>query len=410
MTKEQSLLIDLINNVVFEKDLKTPVRGIDLGQVFFLSVSHSLSNIAYIGLKQNREKLGLSNQELEPFRGQYKGSLSFSSNQDFLLSELREILSKNKIRFMPLKGSVMKFYYPQTFYRTMSDIDILIADDNDALRRIDGILSENGFKNLGEKDKDKHFIKYMIPVEIHKTLASSDADDFEYFLGAWDRAVRKDDFEYEMTAEDFLIFHIRHMALHFKNGGIGVRFFLDLKICLDRFAADIDRDYCEGELKKLGLLKFARQSCRIARMWFGDEENARGSAPDERTRGGENARGGGPDGEIDDLFSEYVFNGGVYGNEHTSVAARKAIDSAAGKNSSKAAFIMRSVFPPYKMLKSSVLWVKTPILYPAGCAAYNLRRLKRLRTSRENAKIMLSVSDSNVEKVERLFKETGLLR
>ena len=41
----------------------------------------------------------------------------------------RYIIRRTQIDFMPLKGSILKGYYPQTHMRFMSDIDVLILLD-----------------------------------------------------------------------------------------------------------------------------------------------------------------------------------------------------------------------------------------------------------------------------------------
>ena len=64
------------------------------------------------------------------------------------LAQLDALLTHGQIPFLPLKGSVLRQYYPQPWMRTSCDIDVLVHPAD--LDRAVALLCENGF-TIGEK-------------------------------------------------------------------------------------------------------------------------------------------------------------------------------------------------------------------------------------------------------------------
>ena len=57
-----------------------------------------------------------------------------------------------------------------------------------------------------------------------------------------------------MSLEDEYIYNLIHLVEHFQNGGVGIRFVMDVYI-YNRIET-IDWEYIEAELAKLGLWEF----------------------------------------------------------------------------------------------------------------------------------------------------------
>ena len=91
-----------------------------------LAYKHSLSALTYQALKH----IGISQKELEQrYYAALKKSVVFEQER----KELYAYLNDNQIDFLPLKGIILKDYYPDPYTREFADNDILFDDSKDRL-------------------------------------------------------------------------------------------------------------------------------------------------------------------------------------------------------------------------------------------------------------------------------------
>ena len=102
-------------------------------------------------------------------------------------------------------------------------------------------------------------------------------------------------YTFEMSVEDELVFNIAHLAEHFKEGGAGVRFIIDVYVYS---RIDMDRAYVEQELKKLGLNEFYQNINDLAKHWFADGESS----------------------ELTEKLAGFIMAGGVFGDSENAAA------------------------------------------------------------------------------------------
>ena len=300
-------------------------------------------------------------------------------------------LSEARIPHIFLKGAVMRSYYPETWMRTSSDVDVLVPQDmlGSAVKALeDGI----GYRVRTREIHDVSiFSKSGVHLDMH-TLFEGDTEDCALLSSAWEMArgktqdgcdgeqAQNTDFERFLTPEHFYFYHVAHMAEHMRSGGCGIRTFIDLYLINSRLTFDrsaLDRLLCER-----GLYRFERAAVRLANAWMLGED-AKDLAP----------------------FEEYVLTGGVYGNVEQGVAVRRR--DGRGKFS----YIMRRIFMPYEELKQrhpsldGRRWL-TPV-YEVW-RWLSLIDPKRSKRSRSELKSTVKLDEEKRTSVADLFDSLGI--
>lgn len=197
--------------------------------------------------------------------------------------------------YMPLKGAVMKGYYPIFGIRQMSDVDVLI--DASLNEKVGEIMLGMGYTRSSYDDMNEEVYKKppIHQIEMHTYLASGKAGDalFDYYADVKDRLICEGGMRYRFTPEDMYLYMLVHEYKHYIRGGTGLRSLLDVYVYLKKFADSLDFEYIANECEKLGISDFEEHNRRTALALFG----------------------GGEVGEEDRDFLRYVVFSGVYGTE-----------------------------------------------------------------------------------------------
>ena len=215
-------------------------------------------------------------------------------------SQVAQILEGEKIPFLPLKGVVIRRKYPQPWMRTSCDLDVLVHEE-DLERAVDALVTQGGFENQG---RGYHDISLKAPngahVEVHFSLLEDGRfPEAEAIIGAvWEHAkpVKPGGMAYAMTDGMYLFHHILHMANHIREGGCGMRPFLDLWLLADTWKVG------EPLLEAGGLKTFAQGAEALAAVWFGGEAH---TAQTEH-------------------LEDYILRGGVFGTAGNQAAMHQA--------------------------------------------------------------------------------------
>lgn len=307
------------------------------------------------------------------------------------IAEVKDILDefeKRGIYCIPLKGIRTKTMYPASELRTMGDLDILYKPEQ--TKEMKMTMESMGYRCDGEAAKHDHYQKGSIIVEMHKTLLSAQSDAFQYFLGIWERAVPVNgkQFVYEMTLEDHYLFTLYHLIEHFVRGGIGIRMVLDIFVILEQ--PDLDREYVERELEKLGIAKFERKLRCLAYLWFGEKQERMGEERKE---------------ELEEL-ADYIVNGGIFGNQENDRQNNMLM------HKSRAAYLCSVVFPSYQTMRTVFPWLKTPVFLPIAWVVRVknvwMKRRGNVRIQMERAKAWEKKDDRESEMRKRFFERCGL--
>ena len=364
------------------ENLKASLPTADvLRALYETSKAHDLTHLIADALLKNK-LLDKQSAAGKAFFKQLQTAVFRYEQMEYELKSICEALDEKKIPHMPLKGAVVRVLYPEPWMRTSCDIDIYVQE-KDLATAASAIEKKIGYRSDG---KGAHDMQMFAPNGVHLELHYDLIEDSYYpqfkkvLSGIWDNAVpiREDGCTYKMTDEDFYFYHIAHTAKHFKNGGCGIRPFIDLWY-LEK-SLPYDREKTDTLLQECELLKFTQTARKLVRVWFGMEEHD----------------------ELSKETAEFVLAGGVYGV----LENRVAVQVSKGRFS----YFLYRVFPPYRELKKQYPRLKKcPILYPF----YTVRRWFNLLFVKDRAKNSLhewkvAMKKAEEKRVENLLQNLDL--
>ena len=311
-----------------EPNYTLPDMAIDqemYASLYALSKHHDKSHLLAAALEENGimpEHQGL----VAKLRKQYLLALSRTERIIYELDRIACTFEASEIPFLPLKGSVLREYYPRTWMRTSCDIDILIHP-NDLEAAQSALESKLGYPP--SSNRTSHDISYYtesgVHLELHFTLIESEVvgKEDKPLEHVWAHATLKEgkQFTYELDSQMFYYYHIAHMVKHFVLGGCGIRPFLDMYIYQTK--TGICAQEIAPWLEESGVLTFAREAETLAGVWFGGE----------------------PHTSLTRRMEDYLLKAGVYGSMENRVAIQQT------QKGGKWAYFWYRVWLPYSVLK-----------------------------------------------------------
>ena len=293
-----------------------------LPKITLLAQKHDVIHLIVFALKKNGLLDG-SNKNLE---SKMLTAVYRCEKLKYELTKLCAALEQAEIPFIPLKGSVLRQYYPEPWMRTSCDIDVLVHAED--LQRTVSYLADNlGYRRESQNSHDiSMFTQGGVHIEVHYDLVEDGRVNSaaEVLKSIWNVAVKRAEcnYQYEMPDEIFYFYHIAHMAKHFvSTGGCGIRPFLDIWVLNHRI--DFDREKREKLLSDGGLEVFAKQAELLSEVWFGNAEHT----------------------EITRRMEIYILRGGVYGTTTNRVAVQQQ------KQGGKLKYALSKIFIPYDIIK-----------------------------------------------------------
>ena len=282
---------------------------------------HDILHLLVLGLKKN----GLLTENEKSLHNQIFQAVYRYEQLQYELDSLCEALEKAQIPFLPLKGSVLRKYYPEPWMRTSCDIDILVHVED--LEKATAYLVDTlEFRKEGKNSHDVSlFSPTGIHLELHYDLVEDDRANSaaKVLENVWDRVVKRggSEYHYEMPDELFYFYHVAHMAKHFEGGGCGIRPFIDLLVLNNE--VEFDKEKRQSLLEEGGLSKFGSQVELLSEIWFGNAEHT----------------------EITGQIQDYILKGGVYGTNENRIAVQQQ------KQGGKFKYALSKIFLPYDVIK-----------------------------------------------------------
>ncbi len=295
------------------------------------------------------------------------------------INEICFCFDKNGIDYIPLKGAVLRDFYPKPWMRTSCDVDILVRD-NDLNRAVESLVKECSYTTDGKKTY--HDISLFSPfgmhLELHHNIKETIDKYDELLTQVWTFSVKSQENKHKhMQTSEFLMFHlIAHMAYHFVGGGCGLRSVLD--IWLLRQKLNLNDEVLYGLLEKAGLTRFFNTVIELSEYWFDDRAT------------------------VNDVVLEtekYVLLGGAYGTSKQNVASKRV------KQGGKFKYFISRIFMPYESLV--ILYpiiAKHKILTPFCQILRWFSVLFKTRRIKSEIRNVSTVSDEQSTKLEVLLK------
>lgn len=262
-------------------------EGMTLEGLYAYQNEQDVTNMAYVAL----QKLGFSAGQLKEFQEDYKLNMLREARFELGGQQVFDAFEKAEINFLPLKGAILKNYYPNPALRTFTDIDIYVGKD---FEKAEKELFELGYEKTGfdEHNDVGYSKKPSLHIELHKELFPDDYDFEGYFDEPFKHTDLKDGYKYYhlYKTDDFFIHVLCHLYKHFTFGGCGLRQYLDIYVMTKKM--ELDMDYIRSELKSFGMEGFLDTTLKLDRFFFDGEK---------------------PDDELIEI-AEFVFNNSTFGN------------------------------------------------------------------------------------------------
>lgn len=262
-TTEKTLddLVYLISNSLCNKRPESSrVQSMDLDEIYELASFHSIIALVAFSLET---VIPLPDKFDQAKKKAIRKLVLFDVERNKILQRM----SEEKIWHMPLKGSVLKGYYPKYGMREMSDNDILC--DSKRLNDVKCIMEQLGFScEKFEERVDDTYTNGLLAFEIHRFLFDEHENRHfhDYYKDIKQRLIpiEQNPFEYKFSPEDFYIYMIAHEYKHFIYGGTGLRSLVDTFVYLSKWHDSMDWNYIFGELEKLQIKEFEEQHRQLS--------------------------------------------------------------------------------------------------------------------------------------------------
>lgn len=271
-------------------EVKEAISPEMLEPLYELSRKQTLAHIA----GQALSKLGKLGQDevSRKFQEKSMGAVTNHIRMNHAFHSICKALEEAKLPYMPLKGSVLKQWYPETWMRISADIDILVhAEDHQAAVKC--LVDKCDCRYLIQSNHDVSLcFPGKIHIEVHHMLIEDTVSTAQekVLSQVWDTACQAEgsQYRYQMSDAMFRFYHYAHMSKHIKNGGCGIRPFMDLWVMNHLVKQDRTG---EENLIALGDLTAFYQILRWFRILFkgGIEQSAKELATNANTTKEESA-------------------------------------------------------------------------------------------------------------------------
>ena len=243
----------------------------DLKQLLIMARKHSVASMVCMAL----EKIAIFANADEAAKKQWFEAKNKAIRKNMLLdAERKAILHELEIQgiwYMPLKGSILKDWYPKPGMREMADNDILF--DPSGREQVREIFQNRGYKTVsfGKLNDDEYEKPPIYNFEMHVSLFPGTYKELaEQYENVKERLLPVDGtaYQFAFTPEDFYVFVLAHAHKHYSHSGTGVRTLADIYV-MDRHLGDImDRDEVEQKLTQLGIAEYEQHSRVLAEKLF----------------------------------------------------------------------------------------------------------------------------------------------
>lgn len=345
--KEIEYLLMLVRCAMLEEPAPAP-QGVDMERLLRLANEQQIYSLVMPALEQTGALSEEEEQSWNNFRlSDLKKTIIVDNERQAVLADLEE----QGIKYIFLKGLVLRDYYPKASMRQMSDNDILY----DASRRNDllKIMKKHGFYLADGGGVSDDFKKPPVTLEFHREI--TEHKEGWGYLDAWVRAEKMGEgCQYSLCKEDNYIYTLHHMEKHRSLGGSGIRFLCDMYVLIKE--EGYDWAYMTPVMESLRLMPLNKSVNGLCAAVFGDKEEL---TEDEK------------------VLLDGMFNGGLF---HSDFEHKENLNNSGGR----LRYLWRRAFPEKRIMVATYKKLESaPYLLPH----YYLKRLfERWKYNRQSIK------------------------
>jgi len=246
----------------------TMLGEVDVERLFYISYNHFMD--ALVGTTLQNAGVSISKEWNEHISKAVRKEVLFDAERAKLLS----FMDQRGIWHLPLKGIILKEYYPAVGMRQMSDNDILF--DYSFCDEMLTYMESQGYEavSVGVGNHDVYEKEPVYNFELHRALYGELHQDgwAEYYRNIKDRLVLDDNssYGYHFKDEDFYVYITSHAYKHYVGSGTGLRTLLDFYVYLKE-KPELDFVYIGKECEILGISEFEKKNRNLCKKAFSGE-------------------------------------------------------------------------------------------------------------------------------------------
>ena len=312
------------------------------------------------------------------------------TNQELEIQNWLDAAEEKGIDCIPLKGYWLRKLYPNPLMRSMTDFDVLMRDMDRSI--IKSWMESLGYEAEDEKETshhDNYIKKPWLYMELHQRLMMKPRpgwENLENNVWAHSTLMPGRKHIYQMSNEDFYIFHLVHMYKHFMSHGCGLKSVIDIHVFMKAHGDALDWDYVQQELKTMNIDVYGAYMKKLAESILGDGEADSDSK----------------------IVADYLAGCGMFGNAENARAIRIAENRGKSQKSNLLRYRLKVIFPGVAGMKRHFPSVeKYPYLLPFYWVArlFNSVFLKKKNLSTLKVD---PISDQKYDDISRVLTITGV--
>ena len=248
---ERNIMLCLIRKALHPDDEQTVQldAGCDAEKLEAMIKRQSLVTMVYpVIMRQADDAWRPLKERLRPVydREIYKGMV-----QEYEIQSLLDDMEKDGIDCLPMKGWIMRNYYPDPLMRSMGALDVLIRDMDS--QKMQKWMEARGYKavRVQQQFHDEYQKPPCMHVELHHCLIDKAClqpseiewmDEITPTFWNSDNSIKKKKHIYQLTDDLLYVHHISHFYKHFTGSGVGIRPMIDAYLFFKRKKASIGLD------------------------------------------------------------------------------------------------------------------------------------------------------------------------
>ncbi len=322
MKQEEKMLLGRLKQAL-NPDLKTTViidecRERELSQIFETAKRHTVLPLLFDVYEDDSH---VAEGYGEVLRQSAVVTVRSNYRLLFLTKYITQLLEKEGICAILLKGAATASYYPVPELRKSGDVDILIPREESFQRAVE-LLKKEGFIEC-EDQFTQHHIELKndegISVEVHSILAepfeSRKMNQYlETLLLAYEEHVIQNDSWgitiYQPGDAYHAFYLVVHMLQHFLRAGFGLKFLCDWTVFWNREVAEEEKETFLCLVKESGTKGFVTVLTKACMEYLGLREQSAGFLLEKSELPGETDLK-----RLAEEFMEEVFAGGEFGHD-----------------------------------------------------------------------------------------------
>lgn len=324
------ILAYLLNSSHSPRSLETPSPEMDWEKLLQMAEKNSIGGLLYYILPEIPENLCPHETIKARMRKLAMSMVASDIKQRAEIEELKCVFQEKRLYLMLLKGANTKELYPKSEWRTMGDIDIFY--DSAQYKQVKDTLAQMGYTHFETGSKHDSCAKPpFVSLELHHSLVEKGEVGETYYRKLWEQEknVERDKYVCQLSLEEQYIYSMIHLYEHFKNGGVGIRFIMDVYVFLCQ--NDLNKNYVLEKFTELGICEFARNIEQLAYKWFSEADVETSETINE--------------------IEVFILQNGIYGNYSQSVDGMLERKGRIG-------YTLEAFFPKLYVMQASYPWLK----------------------------------------------------